>query len=127
MFLKTVRSQLLIPGPRTTSFGELPALPRGGRAKAAVLNHCVSPRSLAERFGSPTSSGTRLPAATFGGPANRIVSPPPVMSAPSVVVNVTLTGVPLANVFRPDTCQLSSIPLVHALFQRALTFGRSYV
>src|SRR5262249_44924719 len=61
MFLNSVTSELLMPGPRTTSFGELPGFPRGGRANAAGLNQPVRPGS--ESVGSPTSSGTPQPAA----------------------------------------------------------------
>src|SRR5262249_32801480 len=133
MFLNSVTSELLMPGPRTTSFGELPGFPRGGRANAAGLNQPVRPGS--ESVGSPTSSGTPQPAAgadaalgrPAGPPANRLTSPPPVMSALSTVVKHTLTGVPLAKVVMPDSCQLSSSARAIAVFQRALAFGRSHV
>src|SRR5262245_8045278 len=124
MFLNTVMSELVTPGPRMTSFGEFPGFPRGGRAKAAVLNHWLSERWLFGSVGSPTTSGTRFPAATF---VARAVSPPPVMSALSAAVHVTFTGTPLASVVRPEICQLSSSPRVSALFQRELAFGRSHV
>src|SRR5712692_11808022 len=124
MFLNSVTAELVTPGPRITSFGELPASPRAGRANAAVLNHWVRLCWLDGRFGSPTRFGTRLPAAT---PVARTTSPPPVMSAPSIVVNVTFTGTPLARVVNPESCQLSSTPRVNALFHRALAFGRSHV
>src|SRR6185369_10710485 len=98
MFLNSVRSKLLMPGPRTTSFGELPASPRAGRPNAVVLNHCSNPCWLEGRLGSPTSVGTPLAtggADAPGPPAQRDTSPPPVMSALSVVVKETFTGDPL--------------------------------
>src|SRR5438552_10790105 len=124
MFLNSVTSELVTPGPRIMSFGELPASPRAGREKAATLNHCVRLRSPDGRFGSPITFGTRLPAAT---PVARATSPPPVMSAPSEAVHVTFTGVPLASVVRPESCQLSSTARAKRLLQRALARGRSHV
>src|SRR5262249_4476848 len=124
MFLNSVTSELVTPGPRITSFGELPASPRAGREKAAVLNHCVRLRPPDGRFGPPVPSGRRLPAAT---PVARARSPPPVMSAPSDAVHVTFTGTPLASVVRPENCQLSSTARAKRLFQRALARGMSHV
>src|SRR5580698_615591 len=99
-----------MPGPRKTSLGALPMVPFAGRPKTPALKY--SPTDLWP-FGSVASPLT----------TTRAPSPPPVMFSPSVVVNVTPLGKPLANVAIPETCQLSRIDRETALFQTRLALG----
>src|SRR5208282_838416 len=53
-FLKKDRSQLLIPGRRTSLRGAFPKVPRAGTWKAAVLNHSLTDCWPLGRLGFPT-------------------------------------------------------------------------
>src|SRR5712692_778722 len=94
-FFTRLKSQLLTPGPRNGRIGAYPAYPLGGRPKAVVLNQREKPRS-------PFPSGT--------GPVStvRTPSPPPVISALSVVARAMPCGRPLEKLVTPENSQLSS-------------------
>ena len=90
-------SQLLVPGRRITSLGALPKVPLAGSANAAGLSHWIVPVS-------PLLSvtGLRSPLESVGLPTmtSRASSPPPVMSAPVVVVKRPPVSRPLAVIPR---------------------------
>src|SRR5947209_6046448 len=80
-----VRSQLLIPGPRITSFVALPRSPIAGRANTSGFKNRLIVRSPFGKIGFDSTIG-------------RTPSPPPVISALSTVVDKIGAGAPLIRV-----------------------------
>src|SRR5262249_44000629 len=105
-----LKSQLLTPGPRKGRMGANPAYPLGGRPNAAVLNQRAKLWSPLLSCGAPTST-VRTP------------SPPPVMSALSVVARLTPCGRPLEKLVTPENSQLSKRWWITGLGSALLAFG----
>src|SRR5262249_29845895 len=114
IFLNSDRSQLLTPGPRITSFGALPNVPLAGRANASVLKKRVKARSPLDTMGLDSTTA-------------RTPSPPPAMSAPSVVDRPIPSGTPLWKMVIPESCQRSRIAFATGLPIREPGLGKSQV
>src|ERR1039458_10110609 len=109
-FLNSERSKLLIPGPPSEYLHLPPTVPTAGSWKQLVMKFWLNVGL--DNFGLQTTF-TR-------GPRLEV----PVMSAPFVVVNVTVVGAPLTKLAMPTNCQLLKIRSAGAQCDGML--GRSY-
>src|SRR5690349_19490901 len=108
MFFMSDRSQLLMPGPRNASLGELPRsnFDASGAPTAATLKACSGVRWSFGRTAPATMSG-RTPDVADVPVTSTPRPPPPVISVVDTREYVNPIGSPLRKDVTPDSSQLS--------------------
>src|SRR5690242_3717810 len=123
-FFISERSQLLMPGPRKASLGELPRpnFAGSGATTTPTLKAC---NGVIRLFGSTALAvmSGRTPEVAEVPVTSTPRPPPPVMSVVETSEYVKPIGSPLMNEVTPETCQLSSTARVTTLFQPVLMRG----